>query len=105
METGDFFIVFACFLLLFDFILLLMAKQEGSKRRDLAFIASAIACVLIVASYFRLTMAFVNDNFWISEVYTYSSSGLSERVPYNHLQNIGRLPHLPPSRHPAEEPF
>lgn len=77
METGEFFIVFACFLLLFDFILLLMTKQEGSKRRDLAFIASAIACVLIVASYFRLTMAFVNDNFWISEVYTYSSSGLS----------------------------
>ena len=78
METGDFFILLACFLLLFDFILLLMAKKEqkAKKRYELAFFAAAIACVLVIAAYFRLTMEFVNDNFELFEVYTYSSSGL-----------------------------
>jgi len=78
METGDFFILLACFLLLFDFILLLMVKKEqkAKKRYELAFFAAAIACVLIIAAYFRLTMEFVNDNFGLFEVYTYSSSGL-----------------------------
>ncbi|MFZ2070561.1 MAG: cytochrome c biogenesis protein CcsA [Halobacteriota archaeon] len=79
METGDIYIIFACFLLLFDFILLLKTKQEEEKKkkREYAFFASAIACVLVVASYFRLTMAFVNNNFRLQEVYTYSSSGLA----------------------------
>jgi len=80
METGEIFLVFACILLLFDFfILLLKAKAKPGEKKifELAFFASTIACVLIIASYFRLTMAFLNNNFWLREVYTYSSSGLS----------------------------
>ncbi|MCW3135211.1 MAG: cytochrome c biogenesis protein CcsA [Methanophagales archaeon] len=79
METGEIFLIFACVLLVLDFILLLMTKAdlEEKKKRELAFFTSSIACVLIIASYLRLTMAFLNDNFWLSEVYTYSSSSLA----------------------------
>jgi len=79
METGELFLIVASILLVFDFFLLLKAnaKPEEKKKRELAFFASSIACVLIMASYLRLTMAFLNDNFWLSEVYTYSSSSLA----------------------------
>ena len=79
METGGIFLIIACILLLFDFILLLKVnhKPEEKKKQGLAFFASSIACVLIMASYLRLTMAFLHDNFWLSEVYTYSSSSLA----------------------------
>lgn len=79
MEWGEIFLIFACVFLVLDFILLLMAKAkpEGKRKFELAFFASSIACVLIIASYLRLTIAFLNDNFWLSEVYTYSSSSLS----------------------------
>ncbi len=85
MEPGEIFLIIACILLLFDFILLLKgkvkaeAKAEEKKRLELAFFASSIACVLIAATYIRLTMAFLNDNFWLMEVYTYSSSSLAIR--------------------------
>ncbi len=81
METGEIFLGFACILLVLDFILLLKAKAnakpEEKKKFELAFFASTIACVLIVASYLRLTRAFLNNAFSLTEVYTYSSSGLS----------------------------
>jgi cytochrome c-type biogenesis protein CcmF len=79
METGEIFLIFACVLLLFDFILLLMTKAnpEEKKKFELAFFFSSIASVLIIASYLRLTLAFLSDNFWLSEVYAYSSSSLS----------------------------
>ncbi len=79
METGQIFLISACVLLVLDFILLLMAKAnpEEKKKLERAFFASSLAYVLIIASYLRLTMAFLNDNFWLSEVYTYSSSSLS----------------------------
>ncbi len=85
MEKGVIFLIIAGILLLFDFILLLKAKAkakanaevEEKKKLELAFFASSIACVLIMASYLRLTMAFLNDNFGLMEVYTYSSSSLS----------------------------
>jgi cytochrome c-type biogenesis protein CcmF len=79
MERGEIFLIFACILLLFDFILLLKvkAKAEEKKKLEIAFFASTIACVLIIAAYVRLTLAFLNDNFSLWEVYAYSSSSLS----------------------------
>jgi cytochrome c-type biogenesis protein CcmF len=79
METGEILLVFACFLLVLDFILLLKAKAkaEEKKKLELAFFASSIACALVIASYFILTLAFLNDYFSLMEVYSYSSSSLS----------------------------
>ena len=78
MEIGNAFIVLAAILLLFD---LSMLMRAGTRSRfEAAFIASSLACVLVVAAYFRLTMAFVNDAFRLAEVYTYSSSSLA--LPY-----------------------
>jgi len=76
METGEIFLIFACVLLLFDFILLLITKEK-KKFGELAFFISSIASVLIIASYLRLTLAFLSDNFRIGEVYAYSSSSLA----------------------------
>ena len=78
MEIGNAFIALAAILLLFD---LSMLMRAGTRRRfEAAFIASSLACMLVVAAYFRLTMAFVNDAFRLVEVYTYSSSSLA--LPY-----------------------
>lgn len=78
MEWGEFFIIVAGFLLLFDFILLLKAKAEEKKKLQLiAFFASIIACVLVIASYIRLTTAFLTDNFSLGEVFWHSSSSLA----------------------------
>ncbi|MBL7118334.1 MAG: cytochrome c biogenesis protein CcsA, partial [Candidatus Syntrophoarchaeum sp.] len=79
METGELLLVIAGILLFFDFILLLKvkAKPEEKKKLELAFFASSIACVLIMASYLRLTRAFLNNDFSLMEVYSYSSSSLS----------------------------
>lgn len=79
METGEIFLILACILLVTDFILLLKAKARAEEKAklDLAFCASIIACVLITASYLRLTLFFVRDTFSLWEVYAYSSSSLS----------------------------
>jgi len=79
MERGEIFLIFACILLLFDFILLLRVKAKAGEKKQLeiAFFASTIACVLIIASYVRLTVAFLTDTFSLWEVYAYSSSSLS----------------------------
>lgn len=80
METGEIFLIFASIVLVFDFILLLKVKTEAEEKKkkfELASLTSFIAFALIVASYLRLTIAFLNNNFSLSEVYTYSSSSLS----------------------------
>ncbi len=84
IETGEAFLILAALLLSFDLGLLILAsKRDGGLIRvdkrslETAFLASSLACVLIIAAYFRLTMAFVNDAFWLAEVYTYSSSSLA----------------------------
>ncbi len=78
MDIGDALIILAAVLLLFDLSLLMRAGTR--KRFEAAFLASSLACVLVVAAYFRLTMAFIHDAFWLEEVYTYSSSSLA--LPY-----------------------
>ena len=80
MEIGNAFIVLAVILLLFDLSMLMRAGTRKRWRFEAAFFASSLACVLVVAAYFRLTMAFINDAFWLEEVYTYSSSSLA--LPY-----------------------
>jgi len=80
MEIGNTFIVLAVILLLFDLSMLMRAGTRKRWRFEAAFLASSLACVLVVAAYFRLTMAFINDAFWLEEVYTYSSSSLA--LPY-----------------------
>ncbi|MBK5190915.1 MAG: cytochrome c biogenesis protein CcsA [Methanosarcinales archaeon] len=79
MERGEIFLIFACILLLLDLILLLKVKgkAEEKKKLEIAFFASTIACVLVIAAYVRLTLAFLNDTFSLWEVYAYSSSSLS----------------------------
>ncbi len=69
MELGDAFIITAAVLLLLDFAILRLIAR--TKR-----VFFVLACVLVVAAYFRLTMAFINDLFMLAEVYYYSSSGL-----------------------------
>lgn len=77
IEIGELFIILAGILLVFDFVLLSKATAKDKKKLEYAFYTSAIACALVVASYLSLTWAFVSDNFALSEVYTYSSSGLA----------------------------
>jgi len=77
VEMGELFIILAGILLVFDFVLLSKATAGDKKKLEYAFYTSAIACALVVASYLSLTWAFVSDNFALSEVYTYSSSGLA----------------------------
>ena len=77
VEMGELFIILAGILLVFDFVLLSKATAKDKKKLEYAFYTSAIACALVVASYFSLTWAFVSDNFSLSEVYTYSSSSLA----------------------------
>ncbi len=77
VEMGELFIILAGILLVFDFLLLSKATAKDRKKLEYAFYTSAIACALVVASYLSLTWAFVSDKFALSEVYTYSSSGLA----------------------------
>ncbi len=80
MEIGAIFLIFASILLVSDFFLLVTAKsrtEEKNNKSEIAFFAFILACVLITAAYFRLTLSFVKDNFLLLEVYAYSSSSLS----------------------------
>ena len=76
METEELFLIVACFLFFFDFILLSKAKPRERKKLEQGFYASIMACGLIVVSYFILAQAFIKDDFILREVYNYSSSSL-----------------------------
>ncbi len=76
METEELFLTFACLLLFFDLIQLLKAKPREKKKLEYGFYALILACGLIVASYFMLLQAFLNDDFALKVVYAYSSSDL-----------------------------
>ncbi|MHC1635277.1 MAG: cytochrome c biogenesis protein CcsA [Candidatus Methanospirareceae archaeon] len=76
MDIGEILLILAGVLLLSDSITLsLRARTKG--RRDWLSFAPIMGCILIIASYFRLTIAFLTDDFRLREVYEYSSSGLS----------------------------
>ncbi len=76
MELGEVFIITATVLLLFDFVILL-SRTRTKREIETSFFVALLACVLIAAAYFRLTLAFLNDLFRLAEVYNYSSSGLA----------------------------
>lgn len=77
METEEFFIVFACLMFFFDLILLVKAKSGEKRRLEYGFYVITLACALIAVAYFMLVQAFLNNDFSLKEVYSYSSAGLS----------------------------
>jgi len=76
METEELFLVFACLALFFDLVQLSKARTREKRRSEYGFYAVALACGLIVVSYLLLAQAFLNDDFSLTEVYSYSSSSL-----------------------------
>ncbi len=76
METEEFFLIFAVLLLFFDFVQLVRAKPRQKRKIEYGFYAATFAFGLIVISYFMLVQAFLNNDFSLREVYSYSSSSL-----------------------------
>lgn len=76
METEELFLVFSALMLFFDLILLSRAKQGEKSKLEYGFYAATLACALIATSYLMLVQAFLNNDFSLIEVYSYSSSGL-----------------------------
>src|SRR4030067_2861075 len=77
METEEFFIVFACLMFFFDLILLAQAKSGEKKKLEYGFYVITLASALIAVAYFMLVQSFLNNDFSLKEVYSYSSAGLS----------------------------
>ncbi len=71
------FLILAVLLLLLDLFLLSGKGTMTSFRSDVAQFSSMQAVLFIAASYGILTMGFLSDAFFLGEVYSYSSSGLS----------------------------
>ncbi len=76
MGTEELFLIFASLMLFFDLIQSSKAKPREKKKLEYGFYAATLACGLIVASYLMLAQAFLNDDFSLVAVYSYSSSGL-----------------------------
>src|SRR3989304_7584381 len=79
METEEIFLIFSAVILFFDFIQMSKARvptQREKSRFKYGFYAATLACALIVTSYLMLVQAFLNNDFRLIEVYSYSSSGL-----------------------------
>jgi cytochrome c-type biogenesis protein CcmF len=76
MES-EIFLIFAGLLLVFDLILLSTIKRGKQPKRDYGVYATILAFSLILASYGRLLLALISNNFSFIGVYSYSSSGLS----------------------------
>ncbi|NIU38752.1 hypothetical protein GWN65_01925 [Candidatus Bathyarchaeota archaeon] len=77
METEELFLIFASLMMFFDLIQLSKAKPREKRKLEYSFYATTLACGLIVASYLMLVQAFLNDDFLLTTVYSYSASGLS----------------------------
>ena len=72
------FLFLALLLLCLD--LFLLSGKGGTVtafQSKTAFFAAVLGCLLVVTSYFLLTLGFVTDAFFLREVYSYSSSSLS----------------------------
>jgi len=76
MQTEELFLIFACLMVFFDLVQLSKAKPRERRKLEYGFYAVTLACGLIVASYLMLAQAFLNDDFSLTEVYSYSSSSL-----------------------------
>jgi cytochrome c-type biogenesis protein CcmF len=77
MEYEAFFLIGAALLLVFDLLMLATVKRNRKQRAQYGFYAAVASFVLILTCYLILLSAFVNNDFSLVEVYSYSSSGLS----------------------------
>jgi cytochrome c biogenesis factor len=66
----------AAALVFVDLIILATLRPEHKRKKVCGFIAAVIGFGLIVIAYMLLLQAFINNNFQIVSVYSYSSSGL-----------------------------
>lgn len=76
MEKEELLLIFSCLALFFDLIQLSRAKPSEKRKLEYGFYAAILACGLTVISYLMLVQSFLNDDFSMREVYSYSSSGL-----------------------------
>ena len=82
VDLGTILLILALIFVFIDFFLLLLRRSRSSGEASLTAPPSAsfplfAALILILLAYFRLALAFLNDEFALKEVYSYSSSGLS----------------------------
>ena len=71
------FLVASVLFFLLDLFILLTSKSFESKRNKFSFTFALIGFVLIVASYVEVLLAFLNNDYSLANVYSYSSSNLS----------------------------
>jgi cytochrome c-type biogenesis protein CcmF len=74
---GEAALVLALVLLLMDLLLLWTRRGITATRTRWALAAPVSGCLLVIASYLILTLAFLADAFQVREVYSSSSSGLA----------------------------
>ncbi len=80
VDLGTILLILAFIFVFIDFFLLLLRRSRSSGSLTTPPSASFplfAALILILLAYFRLALAFLNDEFALKEVYSYSSSGLS----------------------------
>ncbi|UYZ39942.1 MAG: cytochrome c biogenesis protein CcsA [Candidatus Methanospirare jalkutatii] len=80
VDLGTILLILALIFVFIDFFLLLLRRSRSSGSLTDPSSASFplfAALILILLAYFRLALAFLNDEFALKEVYSYSSSGLS----------------------------
>ncbi|MCW3132115.1 MAG: cytochrome c biogenesis protein CcsA [Candidatus Methanospirare jalkutatii] len=80
VDLGTVLLILALIFVFIDFFLLLLRRSRSSGTLTDPSSASFplfAALILILLAYFRLALAFLNDEFALKEVYSYSSSGLS----------------------------
>ena len=80
VDLGTILLILAFIFVFIDFFLLLLRRSRSAGSLTDPSSASFplfAALILILLAYFRLALAFLNDEFALKEVYSYSSSGLS----------------------------
>ncbi|MBU2634713.1 MAG: hypothetical protein KJ674_05750, partial [Nanoarchaeota archaeon] len=75
MEITEILLLASALVVLLD-VMNLRGKKE-TRFIDNHLPTVAVACALVILSYFYLAWAFITNNFRVDEVYSYSSSGLS----------------------------
>jgi c-type cytochrome biogenesis protein CcmF len=76
MESGIILLLVAALLFLLDLILLATSKTNSKSKIQAGFGASIFGFGLVVISYLLLVQAFINNDFSLVGVYSYSSSSL-----------------------------
>lgn len=76
MEVEQTFLVISVLMLFFDLVLLSRAKPREKRKLEYGFYAATLAFGLIVISCVLFAQAFLNSDFSLIEVYSYSSSNM-----------------------------